>query len=39
MNINDIEKLNNFRIHAYGNYVMISRYSKIKKKNQGAFNG
>lgn len=32
MNINDIEKLNNFRIHAYGNYVMISGYSKNKEK-------
>lgn len=39
MNINDIEKLNNIRIHAYGNYVVISGYSKNKKKNQGAFNG
>ena len=28
MNINDIEKLNNFRIHAYGNYVMITGYKK-----------
>ena len=33
MNINDIEKLNNFRIHAYGNYVMISGYSENKEKN------